>query len=61
MSKLKRTKQTYEIEYDSPYPECEPQGIDNISWLCPDNLKLLLNQMKRFGDSLPPHYKVIQI
>jgi hypothetical protein len=48
-----RIKQTFEIEYDAPYPNSIK---DSKNWLCAANVQLLLNQMKRFATD--PNYKV---
>lgn len=48
-----RTKQTFEIEYDSPYEENAEE--DNKAWLCPENLLLLLTQMNKHNE---PNYSV---
>ena len=55
MTKLKRTKQTFTIEYDSPYQTKGEHTADNINWLSPDTVVALLNQ-KLHRNNL--HYKV---
>jgi len=44
MNDLKSTKIKIEIEFTSPYQELEPQDPENKTWLCPENLKILLKE-----------------
>ena len=52
-----RTKVVVEIEYDSPYPDRDPQDKDNINWFSPPNIELALRESIGWANMTVRAYK----